>query len=143
MRLAAAHAERPLDVLASLGPRLRESLADGVEAFHLKPNVVDAAPRFSSLDAGCGVVLEVEDCQVDVAVGEEAAAGSRIVDLADLLHAEHLDVEPGRPFHVLGRERDVLDLGHESLLCVKTDAEDAQIVSDIVWGRYGAGSSVK
>src|SRR5215467_15088950 len=95
------------------GPVYFTSTFPCIEAVHLKPNVVDAAPRLSSLDAGCGVVLEVEDCQVDVAVGEEAAASSRIVDLADLFHAEHLDVEPGGPFHVLGRERDVLDLGHD------------------------------
>src|SRR5213594_4543780 len=38
--------------------------------------------------------------------------GARAVDLRDLLHAEHVDVELRSRVHVLGREGDVLDLRH-------------------------------
>src|SRR5262249_1369568 len=58
------------------------------------------------------VVLELEDGEVEVAVAQVEPARVRAVDLRDLLHAEHVDVEAGRFVGVLGRQRDVLDLRH-------------------------------
>src|SRR5262245_37319154 len=73
---------------------------------------MDPAPASAALHASDRVVLEVEDRQVEVAVAEVVAPGARAVDLRDLLHAEHVDVELRGLVHVLGREGDVLDLRH-------------------------------
>src|SRR5262249_17265013 len=86
VRLAASHAERLLDVLAAPGPGLGEPPGAGVEAFDLEADVVDAAPALPALHAGRRVVLEVEDGQVDVTVGQETTARPRVVDFPDLFH---------------------------------------------------------
>src|SRR5262249_35230217 len=46
------------------------------------------------------------------AVTQEHSTRPRIVDLANLLHVEHVDVELCRLLHILSREGDVLDLRH-------------------------------
>src|SRR5262245_59192148 len=73
---------------------------------------MDPAPASAALHASDRVVLEVEDRQVEVAVAEVVTPGARAVELRDLLHAEHVDVELRGLVHVLGREGDVLDLRH-------------------------------
>src|SRR5262249_15617948 len=73
---------------------------------------MDAAPALSTLDSCYRIVLEVENCEIDVAVTQVIASRARTVDPGDLLHPEHVDVELGRLVDVLGREGDVLDLGH-------------------------------
>jgi len=110
----AAHAERRVDVVAPRRAGVREPLGDVLEAVHLEAEVVDAGPVLAALDAGHRVVLELQDGQVEVAVGEVVAAGVRIVDPADLLHAEHVDVELCRRLGILRGQRDVLDLRHGS-----------------------------
>src|SRR5262245_42576404 len=107
-----ADPEGLVDVLAGLGAGVLQPLGDLGQVFDLKPDVMDAVPVLAALDSGHGVVLEVENRQVDVAVAQVTAPGARAVDLGDLLHAEHVDVELGGPVHVLGREGDVLDLRH-------------------------------
>src|SRR5262245_50811860 len=104
-----------VDVIARLGACDTPPVGDRFHAFDLEADMMDAAPVFPALHAGHRVVLEVQDGQIDVAVGEIVAAGARAVDLADLLHPEHFDVELRRLVHVLGRDRDVLDLGHAVL----------------------------
>src|SRR5438105_8046285 len=86
-------AERLLDVVTAARPCCGEPLRDRLEALYLKADVVDAGEVLAALAAGRRIVLEIEDGEVDVAVGEEDAARPRIVDLADFLHAERLDVE--------------------------------------------------
>jgi len=54
----------------------------------LKADVMDAGEALAALAAGRRIVLETEDGEVDVAVGEEDAARPGIVDLADFLHAD-------------------------------------------------------
>src|SRR5262249_35847702 len=92
--------------------RRREPLGDRFQTLDLETDVVDAAPALAALHAGHGVVLEVEDGEIDVAVAQVVALRSRAVDPGDLLHPEHVDVELRRLVDILGRERDVLDLGH-------------------------------
>src|SRR5207244_8508671 len=55
-----------------------------------------------------------QDSEIEIPVAQVVAAGIGAVDLADLLHPEYVDVELGGLVHVLGREGDVLDLGHEA-----------------------------
>src|SRR5262245_24316003 len=105
-------AERLVDVVARLGPGVLKPLRDRLEALDLEADVMDAAPARTALHSGDRVVLEVEDRQVEVAVAQVVAPGARAVDLRDLLHAEHVDVELRGLVHVLGREGDVLDLRH-------------------------------
>src|SRR5262245_6639028 len=105
-------AERLLDVVTAARPDGGEPLGDRVEALDLKADVMDAAETLAALAAGRRVILEVEDSEADVAVGEEDAARAGIVHLADFLHAERLDVELRGLLDVLGRQRDVLDLRH-------------------------------
>src|SRR5262245_55924611 len=107
-----ADPEGLVDVLAGLGAGVLQPLGDLGQVVDLEPDVMDAAPVLAALDSGHGVVLEVENRQVDVAVAQVTAPGARAVDLGDLLHAEHVDVELGGPVHVLGREGNVLDLRH-------------------------------
>src|SRR6266849_5444064 len=102
-----------VDVMARLRARRGQPLGDGLEAFDLEADVMDAAEALAALDSGHRVVLEIQDGQIEVAVAEIVAAGVGTVDLADLFHPEHVDVELGGLVHVLGRQRDVLDLGHE------------------------------
>src|SRR6266850_5705474 len=89
-----------------------EPLRNRLEALYLKADVVDAGEVLAALAAGRRIVLEIEDGEIDIAVGEEDAARPRIVNLADFLHAERLDVELRGLLDVLGRQRDVLDLRH-------------------------------
>src|SRR5207245_4233061 len=107
-----AHPESLVDIITTPGASRRELLTNRFRAFGLKADVVNAAVGFAPLDARGDVVLEIEDRQVDVAVTQEHPTGPRIVDLANLLHAEHFDVELCRLPHILGREGDVLDLRH-------------------------------
>src|SRR5262245_25121267 len=113
--LAVADTQGVVDVVAPRGPGGGQPLRDRLQAVHLEADVVDAAPLFATLHAGHRVVLEVEDSEIEVAVGEVVAAGVWIVDLADFLHPEHVDVEARRLVRVLGRERNVLDLRHDAL----------------------------
>src|SRR5262249_11917065 len=105
-------AEGAVDVVAGLGPGRRQLLLDLLEVLDLEADVVDAAPVLAALHAGHVVVLEVENGQVEIAVAQVVAAGGRAVDPGDLLQAEDVHVELGRLLRILGRERDVLDLGH-------------------------------
>src|SRR5882724_9042885 len=50
--------------------------------------------------------------QIDVTVAQVVAPGARAVELRDLLHAEHVDVELRGLVDILGREGDVFDLRH-------------------------------
>src|SRR5713226_3248016 len=111
--LPIADSEGLVDVMARLRARRGQPLGDGLEAFDLEADVMDTAEALAALDSGHRVVLEIQDGQIEVAVAEIVAAGVGAVDLADLLHPEHVDVELGGLVHVLGRQRDVLDLGHE------------------------------
>src|SRR4030095_5672801 len=78
----------------------------------LEADVMDSAPVLAPLRAGDGIVLEVEDGEVDVPVAQIVSAGGGGIDPADLLHAEHVGVEAGGGIWVLGGDGDVLDLGH-------------------------------
>src|SRR5262245_57750571 len=107
-----ADAEGGIHVIAGCRAGGLEPLRDGLEALDLEADVVDAAPALAPLDAGDGIVLEIQDRQVDIAVAQVVASRPRTVDPGDLLHAEHVDVELGGLVDVLGRKGDVLDLGH-------------------------------
>ena len=111
--MVVANAQGLLDVVAPLGAGGSELVEYRLETLDLEADVMDAAEAAAALDARRLIVLEIENREVDVAVTQEAADGARVVDGAHLLHAEDLDVESGRPLHVLGGERDVLDLRHE------------------------------
>src|SRR6266550_3578840 len=65
--LALAHAERFVDVVARLGPGGGEPLGDRLEVVHLEPDVMDAGEALAPLGPGHGVVLELEDGQVEIA----------------------------------------------------------------------------
>src|SRR5215813_2559625 len=111
-----AHAERLVDVVAARRVGGGEPLGGVVEVVDLEAKVVDAGPVLATLGPGDFVVLEFQDGEVDIAIGEVVAARVRIVDTADLLQAEHVDVELGGRIGVLGRNRDVPDLRHGGLL---------------------------
>src|SRR5215813_1748364 len=111
----AAHAQGLVDVVAERGAGGSQPLRDLLQAVHLEADVVDAAPLLAALHARHRVVLEVEDGEVEVAVTQVVAAGVGVVDLADFLHPEHVDVEARGLVRVLGRESDVLDLRHDAL----------------------------
>src|SRR2546425_6904724 len=115
VRVAVAGVADPeglVDVVAWRRPGALQPLGDRLQALDLETDVVDAAPAGAALDPGDRVILEVEDREVDVAVAQVVTPGARAVDLRDLLHAEHVDVELRSRVHVLGREGDVLDLRH-------------------------------
>src|SRR5262249_40138474 len=95
-------AKRLLNVVTAARPRGGELFRDRVDALDLKADVVDARESFPALDASGHVVLEVEDGEIDVAVREENTARPGVVDLADFLHAERLDVELRGLLDVLG-----------------------------------------
>src|SRR5262249_39681203 len=105
-------AERLLDVVTASRPCGGEPLGDRLQALDLKADVVDSGEALAAFDAGRCIVLEIEDGEVDVAVGKEDAARPGIVYLADFLHAEGLDVELRGFLDVLGGQRNVLDLRH-------------------------------
>ena len=94
-----------------LGAGGGEAGFDFLEAFDLEADVVDAFPVFAAL-AGYGVALEVEDRHVYVAVAEHEAFGVVAVELGYLAEPEHLGVEFGGLFGVVGGDGDVLDLRH-------------------------------
>src|SRR6185436_11116712 len=112
---SAAHPQRVVYVVAALGADGGQLLGDALEAFDLEAEVVDAGPVLAALDPRHHVVLELENGQVEVAVGEEEPAEVRIVEPADLLHPEYVHVEPGGGFGIRGGQRDVLDLRHGGL----------------------------
>src|SRR5712692_6940576 len=89
--LPIADSEGLVDVMARLRARRGQPLGDGLEAFDLEADVMDAAEALAALDSGHRVVLEIQDGQIEVAVAEIVAAGVGAVDLADLLHPEHVD----------------------------------------------------
>ena len=76
-RAAGAQSERDVDIIARLGGagllQLRGSL---LEALHLKTDVMDATPARAALSAGNDVVLEAQNGEIDVAVGEEITGGT-------------------------------------------------------------------
>src|SRR5438132_6658285 len=109
---AVPHAERVVDVVAAWRARAGELVGDRFQVLDLEPDVVDAAPPRAPLDAGHRVVLEVQDREVEVAVGQVVATGALAVHLSDFLHAEHVDVELRGRVDVLARNGDVLDLRH-------------------------------
>src|SRR5262249_39600462 len=110
--VAAAHAEGGVDVLARRGADRGQLLGDLLEALDLEAEVMDAGPVLAALDTRHRVVLELEDGEVQIAVGEVETARVRVVDLAHFFHAEHVDVELRGGVGVGGGERDVLDLRH-------------------------------
>src|SRR5206468_4011524 len=114
----AAHAERLVDVVAARRVRGGEPLGGVVEIVDLEAEVMDAGPVLAPLDAGHLVVLELEDGEVDLAVGQVVAAGVRIVDAADLLQSEHVDVELRGRVGILRGQRDVPDLRHGGRLVI-------------------------
>ena len=57
-------------------PAVGKARGDLVQALHLKADVVDAAEVLAALGAGHGVVLEVQDGQIEVAVAQVVAAGA-------------------------------------------------------------------
>src|SRR5207247_2333497 len=85
-------------------------LGDRLEVVHLEPDVMDAGEALAPLGPGHGVVLELEDGQVEIAVAQVVPAGVRVLDPPDLLHAEHVDIELRGLVGVLGGHRNVLDL---------------------------------
>src|SRR5262245_58098422 len=110
--VVAGHAKRLVDVVAAGRVRGGEPLGGVVQVVHLEAEVMDAGPALATLDSGDLVVLELQDGEVDVAVGEVVAARVGILDAADLLQTEHVDIELGGCVGVLGRNRDVPDLRH-------------------------------
>src|SRR5262249_44206266 len=114
--MALTHPQRLIDVIAAGRAGRGQALADLFQTLHLEADVVDAAEALAPLGPPCGLALEVEDRQVEVTIGQVVAPRRRAVDAADLLHPEDVDVELGRLVNVLGRQRDVLDLGHAVLL---------------------------
>src|SRR6266850_1174518 len=68
-----------VDVVARRRPGGLQPLGDRFQALDLEADVVDAAPALAALDAGDGVILEVEDGEVDVAVAQVVAPRARAV----------------------------------------------------------------
>jgi hypothetical protein len=66
-------AEGLLDVVAAARPRGGEPPGDRLEALDLNADVVDTGEALAALTAGRRVVLEIEDGEVDVTVGESVA----------------------------------------------------------------------
>src|SRR5437870_7101591 len=137
MSAALSHPERLVDVVAARRASLRQLLGNGLQALDLEADVVDATVALATFDPGHLVVLEVEDRQVEVAVAQVVARGTRAVDPGDLLHAEHLDVELRGLLHVLGRDGDVLDLRH-GVSCLDGACRSPVLVSDGPLKRLGA-----
>ncbi len=76
---------------------------------------MDAAPAHAALGTGNDVVLEAQDGEVDVAVGQVVARRPIAVELAHLGETEVLDVEVRSRFLVLGLNRNMPDLCHGRL----------------------------
>src|SRR5438552_5258626 len=130
-----ADSESLVDVVAGLGPGVLQPLGDRLQALDLEADVMDAAPARAALDSGDCVVLEVQDRQVEIPVAQVVTPGARAVDLRDLLHAEHVDVEFRGLVHVLGREGDVLDLRHAvSPVKVGSRLVPVPVQSGYAWG---------
>src|SRR5262249_35489667 len=75
----AAPAERLGDVVAARRVGAGEPLGGVVEIVHLEAEVMDPGPLLATFDAGHLVVLELEDGEVDVAVGQVVAGRVRVV----------------------------------------------------------------
>jgi hypothetical protein len=80
---SAAHSERFVDVVA----RVRTRGYD-VQAVDLETNVVNAVPIFAAFDAGNDIVLEIQNCQIDMTIAGIIAFGAMTVEFPDLLRTE-------------------------------------------------------
>src|SRR5262249_47307201 len=107
-----AHAQRLVDIIARLRTGFGQLCGDRLQALDLEANMVDATPLFAAFGSGYGVALEIEDSQIDISVAEIIALGTRPIELGDLFHAEHFDIEFGGLVHILRRDGDVLNLWH-------------------------------
>src|SRR5438128_1458868 len=91
---------------------MAQAAGNFLQTFHLEADVVKATPGLAALSAGYRIVLEVENCQVDIAVAQVVAARARTVDFADFRETEHFLIKASGGLDVLRRDRDVLDLRH-------------------------------
>src|SRR5262245_42090918 len=111
---ARANTERLVDVVTRLRTSFCQLLRNRLQAFNLETDVVNATVVFAAFDTRNDVILKIEDGQVDVPVAEEVAFRTRTVELGNFLHAKHLDIKLGSGVDILGREGNVLDLGHDT-----------------------------
>src|SRR5687767_14658218 len=115
-RAAGAQAQRDVDVVARLcGAGFLQLLGNLLEVLDLETDVMDAAPALAALGARDDVVLEAQDGEIDVAVGEEITGGALAVELSHHLQSEVLHVEPLGCLFVLGLNRDMSDACHGRL----------------------------
>ena len=106
---ASAEPERDVDIVAWLRHGLLQFRGCFLEALHLEADVMNAAPALASLGARQGVVLEVQDRDIDVAIGEKVAGDALVLQLLHHLQTEVLDVEILGRLFVLRLDRDVPD----------------------------------
>src|SRR5260370_42466399 len=73
-------------------------------------------PILASLDSCHLVILETQDREIQVSIGEVVSGCDRAVELRDFFQAKILNVELGSFILVLRSDRDVFDLCHRNLL---------------------------
>src|SRR5262249_28241026 len=95
------YAQRLIHIIAGLRTGFRQLRGDRLEAFHLEANMVNATPLFAALGPSHRVALEVEDGQIDIAVAEVVPLRARPIELGNLFHAEHFDIELGGLIYIL------------------------------------------
>src|SRR5512134_836183 len=103
-RVGTVHGARLLDARA----RLRHVL-------HLDAEVVHAGVARRALGDSGVLALELQDGDVHMAVAQVIALGGRGVELADLLQAEALHIEPRRCLRIPGADRNVAYACHGRL----------------------------
>ena len=91
-RSACTEAKRDIDVIARLRHSPTQLCCRLIEAVHLEADVMDATPTLSALRTREGVVLEAEDGDIDVVIGEILAGVTLVLQFLHHLQPEALNV---------------------------------------------------
>src|SRR5258707_534701 len=109
-------AESLIDIVSALPVRCRQFLSDLLKTLNLETDVMYSRPILAALDSCDLVVLETQDREIQVSIGQVVSGCDRAVELRDFFQAKGLNVELGSFILVLRSDRDVFDLCHGNLL---------------------------
>jgi hypothetical protein len=99
-------------IVSGFVTRIRHAFGNLFQVFYLKANVMQATIVQTVFRPRDVRIAKIQDRQVEIAVTQEITRGGRAIELGDLLHAEHVDIELCGLVRILRRNGDVLDLRH-------------------------------
>src|SRR5215813_13496229 len=114
IRTTMANTKRLVDIVTRLRTSCCQLLRNRLKAFNLETDMVDATVVFAAFNTRHYVILKIEDGQVDVPVAEVVAFSTRAIELGNFFHAEHFNIKLRGGVDILGRDGNVLDLGHDT-----------------------------